>query len=83
MFPKSISSPQNQLPPPESLWAIYFDLTEPIKQQVDYFLKKHTDATQLPLSLTNDITQNLNAQHGQLTPTEVHDGFFYALLQKK
>jgi len=52
------------------------------QQQIDYFLQKNTDATQLPLLLTNETTQNINIQHGQLIPSDIHDGFFYALLQK-
>lgn len=52
------------------------------QQQIDSFLKKNNDATQLPLELTNDKVKNLNIQHGQLVPSNIHDGFFYALLQK-
>jgi len=52
------------------------------QQQIDSFLKNNNDATQLPLELTNDSINNLNIQHGQLIPSTMHDGFFYALLQK-
>jgi 16S rRNA (cytosine967-C5)-methyltransferase len=52
------------------------------QQQVDNFLQKNTDATQLPLFLTNENTKNINIQQGQLIPCDIHDGFFYALLQK-
>lgn len=52
------------------------------QQQIDGFLNNNDDATQLPLELTNDRIENLTIQHGQLTPTHNHDGFFYALLQK-
>lgn len=52
------------------------------QQQIDHFLQKNTDATQLPLLLANDTTENINIQHGQLIPCDLHDGFFYALLQK-
>jgi len=52
------------------------------QQQIDNFLQKNTDATQLPLLLTNDIAKNIKIEHGQLIPTIHHDGFFYALLQK-
>ncbi len=52
------------------------------QQQIDSFLKNNNDATQLPLELTNDSTNNLKIQHGQLIPSAMHDGFFYALLQK-
>jgi hypothetical protein len=52
------------------------------QQQIDCFLQKNSDATQLPLLLTNEKTQNITIQHGQLIPSDIHDGFFYALLQK-
>jgi len=52
------------------------------QQQIDQFLQNNHNATQLPLELTNESTNNLNIQHGQLIPTVAHDGFFYALLQK-
>lgn len=52
------------------------------QQQIDHFLKCNTDATQLPFELTDDRINNINIQHGQLIPSNNHDGFFYALLQK-
>lgn len=52
------------------------------QQQIDLFLQKNTDATQLPLLLTEDIDKNIQIAHGQLIPTAQHDGLFYALLQK-
>jgi 16S rRNA (cytosine967-C5)-methyltransferase len=52
------------------------------QQQIDHFLKCNTDATQLPLELTDDRINNINIQYGQLIPSNTHDGFFYALLQK-
>ncbi len=52
------------------------------QQQIDAFLQKHTDATQLPLTLTNEREKNIQLQHGQLIPNSQHDGLFYALLQK-
>lgn len=52
------------------------------QQQIDLFLQKNTDATQLPLLLTEDIDENIQIAHGQLIPTYEHDGLFYALLQK-
>ena len=42
--------------------------------QIDQFLETQADARQLPL---------VHPQHGQLHPCAEHDGFFYALLQKK
>lgn len=52
------------------------------QQQIDNFLQKNTDATQLPFLLNDDTIKNINVQHGQLIPSDIHDGFFYALLQK-
>ena len=57
------------------------------QQQIDIFLQKNSDATQLPLLLTNNFDKNiqiLNGQHSsvQLIPCAQHDGLFYALLQK-
>jgi 16S rRNA (cytosine967-C5)-methyltransferase len=52
------------------------------QQQIDNFLQKNADATQLPLLLTNDIDKNTYIFNGQLIPNTQHDGFFYALLQK-
>jgi 16S rRNA (cytosine967-C5)-methyltransferase len=52
------------------------------QQQIDNFLQKTSDATQLPLLMTNDIDKNIQIAHGQLIPNSQHDGLFYALLQK-
>ena len=52
------------------------------QQQIDQFLLKHNDATQLPLLLTNELEKSIQIQHGQLIPNHQHDGLFYALLQK-
>lgn len=58
------------------------------QQQINNFLQKNGDATQLPLLLTKDIDKNIQIDHvqykpsGQLIPTSQHDGLFYALLQK-
>ncbi len=56
--------------------------SEENQQQIDRFLQKNTDATQLPIVLTSDMTKTLNISDGQLLPSYSHDGFFYALLQK-
>lgn len=56
--------------------------SEENQQQIDQFLKHNADATQLKLELTDDRINNINIQNGQLIPTNAHDGFFYALLQK-
>ena len=52
------------------------------QQQIEVFLQKNQDATQLPITLTNEYYNNMQFQHGQLIPTNQHDGLFYALLQK-
>ena len=52
------------------------------QQQIDLFLLKNHDATQLPINLTNENHQNIQFAHGQLIPNSQHDGLFYALLQK-
>jgi 16S rRNA (cytosine967-C5)-methyltransferase len=57
------------------------------QQQIDEFLQKNSDATQLPLLLTNNFDNNIQIldgqrSHVQLIPCDQHDGFFYALLQK-
>ena len=56
--------------------------------QVDQFLHNHPDATQLSLELyklgtsASCAKNNISHQNGQLIPSDAHDGFFYALLQK-
>jgi len=49
--------------------------------QIDQFLQKNADAQQLPIEQA--LAQyNVTHTHGQLIPSNSHDGFFYALLQK-
>lgn len=48
--------------------------------QMDHFLAQHHDAKQLPISFSG--VQNVRADNNQLIPCDVHDGFFYALLEK-
>jgi 16S rRNA (cytosine967-C5)-methyltransferase len=49
--------------------------------QIDQFLHKNADAQQLPVE--SALAQyNVAHMHGQLIPSNSHDGFFYALLQK-
>ena len=51
--------------------------------QVDKFLKNNADAIQLPFKLPDSYASTEIKQiNGQLIPTNAHDGFFYALLQK-
>jgi 16S rRNA (cytosine967-C5)-methyltransferase len=64
------------------LYATCSVFAEENQQQIDRFLQLNTDAIQLPLALTDDRTENMTVQHGQLIPSSTHDGFFYALLQK-
>ncbi|MGB9149923.1 MAG: 16S rRNA (cytosine(967)-C(5))-methyltransferase RsmB, partial [Burkholderiales bacterium] len=45
------------------------------QDQVQAFLTRHPDAASLPLNLP--LTTN-----GQILPDDIHDGFYYALLQK-
>jgi 16S rRNA (cytosine967-C5)-methyltransferase len=53
------------------------------QDQVDQFLLKNSDAVQLPIHHILDTThQNIRHMQGQLIPSNSHDGFFYALLQK-
>ena len=63
--------------------------------QVDKFLSQNPDATQLPIAMPSQlqmpvdallqmrVLQNSAHTHLQLIPAHSHDGFFYALLQKK
>ncbi len=58
------------------------------QQQIDNFLQKNGDATQLPILLTKDIEKNIQIDYvqkksgSQLIPSSQYDGLFYALLQK-
>ncbi len=52
--------------------------------QIDQFLSENADATQLTWSPNNQAhNAPLFTQNGQLIPCDAHDGFFYALIQKK
>lgn len=64
------------------LYATCSVFAEENQQQIDRFLQLNADAIQLPLALTENRTENMTIQHGQLVPSNNHDGFFYALLQK-
>ena len=46
------------------------------RQVIEEFISQHDDAMQLPLQVEG-------IEAGQLLPDEHHDGFFYALLQKR
>jgi 16S rRNA (cytosine967-C5)-methyltransferase len=64
------------------LYATCSVFAEENQQQIDRFLQLNADAIQLTLALTDDRIENMTVQHGQLVPSNNHDGFFYALLQK-
>lgn len=52
--------------------------------QIDRFLKNNADAVQLPFDISGSLQlADITHANGQLIPTNVHDGFFYALLQKR
>jgi 16S rRNA (cytosine967-C5)-methyltransferase len=57
------------------LYATCSVMNEENRQVVQDFLQQHTDAHELPLH--RDLPES-----GQLLPGDLHDGFFYALLQK-
>jgi len=51
--------------------------------QVDNFLKNNMNAIQLPFEFPMTYLQTGISQiNGQLIPSNAHDGFYYALLQK-
>jgi 16S rRNA (cytosine967-C5)-methyltransferase len=51
--------------------------------QVDKFLQNNADAIQLSFELpVKNLATNITQINGQLIPSNAHDGFFYALLQK-
>jgi len=52
------------------------------QQQINHFLATHPDATQLPIDLDALECQHLTMEQGQLMPNTLHDGLFYAVLQK-
>lgn len=64
------------------LYATCSIFAEENQQQIDRFLQQHVDASLLSLQLTESETKQLNLQRGQLVPSNNHDGFFYAVLQK-
>ena len=55
------------------LYATCSVFHEENQRQIEKFLESHADAKLIPLA---------QLQQGQLLPSEEHDGFFYALLQK-
>lgn len=52
------------------------------QRQIDAFLSQHADAKQLPIQLEANLGQHIQWLNGQLIPSALHDGLFYALLQK-
>jgi len=61
------------------LYATCSVFQEENSAQVARFLERHRDATRLALPAVDNDTQ---LPAGQLLPDRLHDGFFYALLQK-
>lgn len=51
------------------------------QQQIEQFCQQHADAKRLQIDFSTTHFP-ANAQGGQLLPSMMHDGFFYALLQK-
>ena len=52
------------------------------QQQIHRFLSSHPDARQLTTELDVRERQHLSMEHCQLIPNALHDGLFYAVLQK-
>jgi 16S rRNA (cytosine967-C5)-methyltransferase len=52
------------------------------QQQIDAFLRQHVDAKQLPVRVESNLDEHMRCLNGQLIPSPLHDGLFYALLQK-
>lgn len=62
------------------LYATCSVFDEENREQVVQFLERHRDARRLALPA---VDMDTRAQAGQLLPDGRHDGFFYALLQKR
>jgi 16S rRNA (cytosine967-C5)-methyltransferase len=52
------------------------------QRQIDAFVSQHADAKQLPICLEANLGEHIQSLDGQLIPSPLHDGLFYALLQK-
>jgi len=61
------------------LYATCSIFHEENNDQIERFLERHHDARRLPLPAPHTTAQQ---RAGQILPDELHDGFFYALLQK-
>ena len=61
------------------LYATCSIFHEENNDQIERFLERHRDARRLPLPAPHT---NAQQRAGQILPDDVHDGFFYALLQK-
>jgi len=62
------------------LYATCSVFHEENREQVAQFLERHRDARRVALPALGD---DIHARAGQLLPDGRHDGFFYALLQKR
>jgi 16S rRNA (cytosine967-C5)-methyltransferase len=62
------------------LYATCSVFEEENREQVAQFLERHRDARRLALPA---VDMDIRARAGQLLPDGRHDGFFYALLQKR
>ncbi|QDC78424.1 16S rRNA (cytosine(967)-C(5))-methyltransferase RsmB [Candidatus Methylopumilus universalis] len=56
--------------------SIFYDENQKV---INHFIKEHTDAKEVEWSVDSEYSKYEN----QLIPSENHDGFFYALLEKK
>jgi 16S rRNA (cytosine967-C5)-methyltransferase len=56
--------------------SIFYDENQKV---INHFIKEHTDAKEVKWSVDSEYSKYEN----QLIPSENHDGFFYALLEKK
>ena len=60
------------------LYATCSIFSDEIQKVINHFIKEHTDAKEVKWSVDSEYSKYEN----QLIPSENHDGFFYALLEK-
>ncbi|CAM8307169.1 Sun tRNA and rRNA cytosine-C5-methylases [Candidatus Methylopumilus planktonicus] len=61
------------------LYATCSIFSDENQKVINHFIKEHTDAKEVKWSVDSEYSKYEN----QLIPSENHDGFFYALLEKK